>query len=219
MSIIKRAEKCSFFMRFYRFSLTMLLFNCKEVARLPRGRKKRKQSEKGPGRPTDYRPEMCDDVQKWIEDGIVNHEIAARLGIATSTLYEWKDKYSDFADAFERGNNYRHQAVKNALFQRCIGYEYTEVTKEPKDEKPEDASKPIKTKMVITKKVKKQVAPDTGAIEFYLTNKCPNEFKHKTEVHSNITGDVHVKKEVDLSNLSDEELEKLEEIITKASNS
>lgn len=186
---------------------------------MPRGRKKRKQSERGPGRPTDYRPEMCADVQNWVEEGIVNHEIAARLGIAESTLYDWKNTYPEFAEAFKKGNNYRHQNVINALYKRCIGYEYTEVTKEPVEVPSDDPEKPAKTKMVITKKVKKQVAPDTNAIEFYLTNKLPNQFKHKTEVQSNITADVHMKQEVDLSNLSDEELDQLEKLIAKASNS
>jgi transposase-like protein len=197
----------------------MLLLICEGVTEVPRGRKKRKLSVREPGRPTDYRPEMCEQVQQWVQDGIVNHEIAARLGIDEATLYRWKNEYCEFCEAFQRGHNYRHQNVVNALYKRCIGYEYTETTKEPADEKTGDPSKPVKTKMVITKKVKKQVAPDTGAIEFYLTNKCPNEYKHKTEVHSNITGDVVVKKEVDLSNLSDEELDQLERIISKASNS
>lgn len=155
---------------------------------MPRGRKPRKKAANPVGRPTDYRPEMCADVQQWVQEGIVDHEIAARLGIARSTLYDWKNEYSDFADAFERGNNHRHQNVINSLYKRCMGYEYTETTKEPQEAKSDDPSKPGKIKMVITKKVKKQVAPDTGAIEFYLTNKLPDEFKNKSEVNNNISG-------------------------------
>jgi len=160
---------------------------------------------------------MCDDVRKWVEEGIVNHEIAARLGIAESTLYEWKQKYPEFAEAFEKGHQYRHQSVINALYKRCIGYTYEEITKEPVEIPSDDPDKPPKKRMVVTKKVRKQMAPDTNAIEFYLTNKLPDQFKRKTEVQSNVTADVHVKKDVDLSNLTDEELDQLEKLLEKAS--
>jgi hypothetical protein len=190
---------------------------------MPGGRKKRKLSDRGPGRPTEYRSEMCEDVREWVSDGIFEYEIAARLGIHPSTLCDWKNEFPEFSEAFKVGLKRRHHNVKNALYQKCIGFEYTETTREPalvkKTIDGQNETILQDKKMVITKKVKKFVPPSDNAIEFYLTNTCPDEYKHKTEVHSKITGDINVKKEVDLSNLSDEELDKLEEIISKASNS
>ena len=195
----------------------MLSLSWRRWRKVPRGRKPKAKEARPVGRPTEYRPEMCDDVRKWVEEGIVNHEIAARLGIAESTLYEWKQKYPEFAEAFEKGHQYRHQNVINALYKRCIGYTYEEITKEPVEIPSDDPDKPPKKRMVVTKKVRKQMAPDTNAIEFYLTNKLPDQFKHKTEVQSNVTADVHVKRDVDLSNLTDEELDQLEKLLEKAS--
>jgi transposase len=165
---------------------------------MPRGRKKKTEAKKV-GRPSEYRPEMCEDVQKWTQEGIVNHEIAARLGITETTLYDWKNKYPEFSESFQKGENYRHRNVINALYKRCIGYEYTEVTKEPvvvtKQVEGQSEKLLVDKKMVTTKKVKKQMAPDVNAIEFYLTNKLPDEFKHKSEVNNKISGNLTMRSE------------------------
>lgn len=165
------------------------------------------------GRPTDYRPEMCAQVQEWVEEGIVNHEIAARLGIAESTLYDWKNDHPEFKEAFTRAHNYRHQNVKNALYMRCIGYDYTETTREPATEKTADSDKPAKTKMVVTRKVKKHVAPDPTSIQFYLTNHLPDEYKNKSEIDNKISGSLGLRSdgmsETDKDNLIKKQANKL----------
>jgi transposase-like protein len=171
----------------------MLLLICEEVTEVPRGRKKRKLSVREPGRPTDYRPEMCEQVQQWVQDGIVNHEIAARLGIVESTLYDWKNTFPEFAEAFEIGHHYRHQNVKNSLYKKCNGFEYDEVTKERMEVKGKNPEDPPKFKMVVTKKVRKFVVPSDSAIEFYLTNHLPDEYKHKSEVNNNINGSLGIR--------------------------
>lgn len=60
------------------------------------------------GRPLSYKPEMCDQVIQLMKDGASKTAVAAELGIAKSTLYEWSNKDSaffipEFSDAIKRG--------------------------------------------------------------------------------------------------------------------
>lgn len=153
------------------------------------------------GRPTLYRQEMCNDVEQWAKMGIVNHEIAKRLNISEATLYEWKDKYIEFSESFKKGNDYRHQNVINALYKRAMGYQYDEITQERIVPDAGENGKQPETELVVTKRVTKQQAPDVAAAIFYLINRVPEEWRNKTDVNSNITGDVTLK----TSSLTDQE--------------
>lgn len=54
------------------------------------------------GRPSDYRPEYCQRVVEWGRLGWSFAEMAAEIGIAKQTLYNWQEKHSDFMDACSR---------------------------------------------------------------------------------------------------------------------
>jgi len=51
------------------------------------------------GRPTDYRPEFCERVLELGREGKSHAQIAANLGVARKTLYEWQERYPEFGDA------------------------------------------------------------------------------------------------------------------------
>ena len=79
-------------------------------------------------RPTRYDKEIkpyLDDIRKAVESGV-----------AESTLYEYKKKYPEFAEAFARGREKVVIEIKAALLKKALGYEYTEekaVAKKDKD--------------------------------------------------------------------------------------
>lgn len=54
------------------------------------------------GRPTLYRPEMCEAVVEWGKQGKSKTWIAAELDITKETLYQWIKTYPDFSDAITR---------------------------------------------------------------------------------------------------------------------
>lgn len=63
------------------------------------------------------------------------------------------------------------QLVEEALFQRALGYRYTEETRERvKDPATGQYS------MVVTKRVRKQMAPNTSALFFWLKNRLPQQW-------------------------------------------
>lgn len=132
-----------------------------------------KQKNKG-GRPSLYQQvwnnhEGLLRISGWAKDGLSNEQIAENMGIHVSTLYEWQTKYSEFAEALKINKEIVDRHVENALYKRAIGYEYEELTYETNAEGTER----------LTKRVKKQVAPDTTAQIFWLQNRKPRDWRDR----------------------------------------
>ena len=66
----------------------------------------------------------------WAREGLTDEQIAEKMNISRSTLYEWKKKYSDISDALKKGKEVVDFAVENALLRRALGFKYKEVIKE-----------------------------------------------------------------------------------------
>lgn len=105
-------------------------------------------------------------IQGMAREGLTQQQIANNLGISIDTLIENKKKYSEFNDALKKGKEVIDFEVENALLKRALGYEYEEETYE---------------NGILTKKVKKHVAPDTTAQIFWLKNRKPNTWKDRVE--------------------------------------
>ncbi len=109
-------------------------------------------------------------IEGWARDGLTDEQIAHNMGIAASTLYEWKKKHSEFSETLKRGKEVIDRQVENALLKRALGYKYDEVTIEESD----DGFK----KKVVTK----EVVPDTTAQIFWLKNRKSAEWRDKQVV-------------------------------------
>lgn len=103
-------------------------------------------------------------LEGWAREGLTDEQMAKNIGIATSTFYNWEKKSIEFLEALKRGKEVVDFEVENALLKRALGYEYEEETYE---------------NGVLTKKVKKQVAPDTTAQIFWLKNRKPDKWRDK----------------------------------------
>ena len=58
------------------------------------------------GRPSKYRPEMCEQVVEWGKLGKSKAWIASELNIARSTLDEWCKDHPDFSEAITRAHTH-----------------------------------------------------------------------------------------------------------------
>lgn len=121
-------------------------------------------------------PEGLLIIEGWARDGLIDEQIAKNIGISRSTLSVWKTKYPDISDALKKGKEVVDREVENALLKRALGYRYTETTKEAVKD-PETGE----VKMTVTKKVTKQVSPDTTAQIFWLKNRKPDKWRDKQE--------------------------------------
>lgn len=120
-------------------------------------------------------------LEAWARDGLTDEQIAQNMGIATSTLYEWKKKFPEITEALKKGKEVVDIQVENALLKRAMGYTYEEVTKERTPIRYEDG-KPVEWEMQVTKKVLKEVLPDVTAQIFWLKNRKPVEWRDKQEI-------------------------------------
>ena len=55
------------------------------------------------GRPTEYKPEYCEAIIELMRDGRSIYEVAAELGVAKKTLYNWADAHEEFLHAKRLG--------------------------------------------------------------------------------------------------------------------
>ena len=106
-------------------------------------------------------------LEGWAKSGLTDEQIAKNIGINRTTLYDWKKKEVNIADALKKGKEVIDFEVENALLKRALGYEYEEETYE---------------NGILTKKVKKQVPPDTIAQIFWLKNRKKEQWREKVEV-------------------------------------
>ena len=138
-------------------------------------------SDKKAGKRGKYEDWITDDgllkVQGWARDGLSNEQIAQNMGITFQALYKWQDKYSELREALKKGKEVVDREVENALLKRAMGYETVEEVEEPVEDKETG-----EVQMRVTKRVKKQVAPDVTAQIFWLKNRKPAEFRDKHDV-------------------------------------
>jgi len=60
------------------------------------------------GRPTAYRPEMCEQMVEAMAGGLSAEAAAAKIGIGARTLFTWQQQHPQFQQAVQEG---RHQAL------------------------------------------------------------------------------------------------------------
>lgn len=129
-------------------------------------------------------------LEAWARDGLTDEQIANNIGIKRTTLYDWLNKYSDISDALKRGKEVVDIQVENALLKRALGYSYDEVTYEYGEE---------------TKRVTKEVQPDTTAQIFWLKNRKPDVWRDRKDIDMQ----AEVKQHDPFKELSKEELLKI----------
>lgn len=133
-------------------------------------------------------PENLILLQGWAMDGLTDADIAHNMGINVSTLYEWKNKYSELAEALKTSKEVADRIIENALFERAKGIRRT-------------VKKPIKVKQVAYspegKKILEReviemvdeeiyIPPDTTAAIFWLKNRRPEQWRDKRQVEEHI---------------------------------
>src|SRR5690606_12078499 len=106
-------------------------------------------------------------IEGWARDGLTDEQIAGDMGIATSTLYEWKKRFPEIVEALKKGKEVIDRLAENALLKRALGYRYDEITYENGKE---------------TRRVSKEALPDVTAQIFWLKNRKPRQWRDKPDV-------------------------------------
>lgn len=118
-------------------------------------------------------------LEGWARDGLTDEQIAHNCGCGVRTLYDWKEQYPQILQALKKGKEVVDIQVENALLKRALGYRYDEVTRE-KVKDPVTGFSCLST----TKKVTKEVLPDTTAQIFWLKNRRPDKWRDRVDINA-----------------------------------
>lgn len=138
----------------------------------------RKITQEREGRPTAYDPKFTPQLARWIcrdKNYTKDPDLADALGIAVSTLKNWKNKYPDFLAAIKEGKEQVDRQVEDALLKTCLGYDYE---KEEIEVHTSDRGGEYQKKKTTTM----HVSPDPTAIIFWLTNRKRDTWKRNAVV-------------------------------------
>lgn len=126
--------------------------------------------EKKTGRPSKYETHVqprLDEIREWYSQGMTDHQVAAKLGIAPSTLYEYKNLHPEFSDIVEEAKRIVDDMVESKLLELAMGFEYEEEAVTNKGD-------------VVT--VRRYSKPDIRAVQFWLKNRRPSEWRDKQDL-------------------------------------
>jgi hypothetical protein len=121
-------------------------------------------------------------IEGWAREGLTDVQIASKIGISPRRYYEWQIKFPQISQALKKGKAPVDTQVENALLKRALGYEYIETVTDytfSETEKDEDGNPKKIIKNI--RMTKKHVAPETGAIAFWLKNRRPDRWREKRE--------------------------------------
>ncbi|MER2079368.1 helix-turn-helix domain-containing protein [Psychrobacillus psychrotolerans] len=121
-------------------------------------------------------------VREWAEEGLINKQLAQKIGINVATLYEWQERFPEFADAIKKGKKVIDEQVESSLLKRAMGYKYEEET----------WGNGNNGEMVIVKRIVKSQAPDVTAQIFWLKNRNPERWRERVEIKDEHEGTIKV---------------------------
>lgn len=124
-------------------------------------------------------------LEAYARDGLTDDLIAhQKIGISTSTLYEWKRKYPLFSEALKRGKEVVDIDVENALYKKTQGYNVQLIkTFKVRHIEYDVNGKKIKEDEALETGIDEVHIPaDTTAQIFWLKNRKPAEWREKQEI-------------------------------------
>ena len=138
-------------------------------------------------------------IEGWARDGLTKEQIAKNIGCSRDTLNEWEKRFPDISDTLKKGRQVVIREVENAMIKRAKGYDVEETTEELRFNRLTGQNE-----MVVTKRITKHIAPDTGAGAFVLKNYAPQTWRDRKDVE--ISGQLDTNP---FAGLTEEQLRKL----------
>ena len=126
-------------------------------------------------------------IEGWAREGLSDVQIATKMGIHPSTLYDWEAKYPEICEALKKGKAPVDTEVENALLKRARGYDYVEIVTEYGYSDETDESGNRKKIIKSVRETHKHMAPDVGAAAFWLKNRRPDRWREKREEQIQVT--------------------------------
>ena len=123
----------------------------------------------GGGRPTKYTTEALNIAKAMSKLGAIDQEIADELGVAVSTITNWKLKHEEFFSALKEGKEKADDRVEASLYKKALGY-YIDSVKIFQFQGQE---------LIVP--YQEYIHPDTTAAIFWLKNRKPEQYRANPE--------------------------------------
>lgn len=108
------------------------------------------------------------EIEKWVEEGLYDKQIANNIGITQKTFIEWKKKYELIRLIFSQARETACLELVNATFKSAKGYYVQEQQLDNKGNK---------------RMVRRWVPANTSAQIFLLKNWLPEKYKDKRDMN------------------------------------
>ncbi len=127
---------------------------------------------------TKYNPKYHDNwAWSLALKGATDQEVADAFGVTRRTILRWRKQYPSFDESYQAGKNGADANVKKSLYDRAIGFEYTEKESTIDIDPKTGEQKPVRVRTIT-----KRTVPDTMAIMYWLNNRSKGEFSQRQEI-------------------------------------
>lgn len=110
-------------------------------------------------------------IAGWRRNGVSLTDIAVKnIGISKTAFWGWYKESEDLRRSCAIAKDVADLTVEDALYRRAVGYDYWEEVWEL-----------VEGEVILTKKYKKHLPPDTKAIMQWLYNRLPNQWRAMQE--------------------------------------
>ena len=123
------------------------------------------------GRPSTYQDCYADQAAKLCKLGATDAELADFFGVSIRQIHRWRTRHPAFGEAGKQGKGeHDNQRVERALYHRALGYSF-------------ETEKIFQYQgQIVRAPVMEHVPPDPGALQFWLTNRHPDEWRSRQEL-------------------------------------
>ena len=142
--------------------------------------------QRGRGRPSDFKPEFCDQAEKLCKlHNSTDEELAAFFEKGLATISRWKKAHLEFREAIARGKAVADMEVADSLYRRAKGFEWTEdLAIKVKEVHYSDGKRVSEIERVEIVRVHKAVPADTNACMAWLSNRQKEKWRNKVDHES-----------------------------------
>ncbi len=122
--------------------------------------------------------DRIDEIAAWCRAGMLEKDIAKKLGISVSTFETYKNNHPELLESLKSNEEGANDLVENALYKKCIGSTYEEeVAFKCKSVYYDDQDRRCEEEEIKTTTVTKYLPPETMAQIIWLNNRRPDRWR------------------------------------------
>ena len=107
-------------------------------------------------------------VCEWARRGLSDKQIAKNIGVMTVAYYDWKRRFSAFAEAVDKAKSELRIELEKSMFDLATGKAFAEDVKTIID--------PVTGDVLKIKRTRKQIPPNANLLTFLAKNLIPEKY-------------------------------------------